>query len=62
MDFANLGKNIGAKRVWIITDTHLGVINNSNELIEQIREYFFDWFFPLIKKHYKFLRTAIIEN
>ena len=53
MDFANLGKNIGAKRVWFITDTHLGVRNNSNEWIEQIRECQVHWFFPLIKKHYK---------
>ena len=59
MDFASLGKNIGAKRVWFITDTHLGVRNNSNEWIEQIREYFFDWFFPLIKKHY-FIQSFVI--
>lgn len=53
MDFPDLGQNAGAKRVWFITDTHLGVRNNSNEWIEQIREYFFDWFFPLVRKHYR---------
>ena len=31
MDFPDLGQNAGAKRVWFITDTHLGVRNNSNE-------------------------------
>ena len=46
-------ENMNAKRVWFITDTHLGVRNNSNEWIEQIREYFFDWFFPLVEKNYK---------
>ena len=46
-------KNFNAKRVWFITDTHLGVRNNSNEWIEQIREYFFDWFFPLVRENYR---------
>ena len=41
------------KRIWFITDTHLGVRNNSNEWIDSIREYFFDWFFPLVRKNYK---------
>ena len=45
--------NTEARRVWFITDTHLGVRNNSNEWIEQIREYFFDWFFPLVRNNYK---------
>ena len=52
-DFPHLGQNSGAKRVWFITDTHLGVRNNSNEWIDQMREYFFDWFFPLIRKNYR---------
>ncbi len=42
-----------AKRIWFITDTHLGVRNNSNEWIDSIREYFFDWFFPLVRENYK---------
>jgi len=33
-------ENKSAKRVWFITDTHLGVRNNSNEWIDSIREYF----------------------
>lgn len=45
--------NTTAKRVWFITDTHLGVKNNSNEWIEMMREYFFDWFFPMIEKEYQ---------
>ena len=45
--------NNSARRVWFITDTHLGVRNNSNEWIDQIREYFFDWFFPMVRKNYK---------
>jgi DNA repair exonuclease SbcCD nuclease subunit len=53
MDFPDLGQNTSAKRVWFITDTHLGVRNNSNEWIDQMREYFNDWFFPLVKKHYR---------
>lgn len=46
-------ENKDARRIWFITDTHLGLRNNSNEWIDQIREYFFDWFFPLVRKHYK---------
>jgi DNA repair exonuclease SbcCD nuclease subunit len=45
--------NDKARRVWFITDTHLGVRNNSNEWIDQTREYFFDWFFPLVRKNYQ---------
>jgi DNA repair exonuclease SbcCD nuclease subunit len=42
-----------AKRIWMITDTHLGVRNSSEEWIQIIRKYFFDWFIPLVKKEYK---------
>lgn len=45
--------NQNGKRIWFITDTHLGVKNNSNEWIEIIREYFDNWFIPLVKEHYK---------
>lgn len=41
------------KRAWFITDTHMGIKNNSEEWIEIIRSYFFEWFFPLIRKEYK---------
>ena len=43
----------GAKRVWFITDTHLGVRNNSNEWIEIIGDYFNCWFIPLVEKEYR---------
>lgn len=46
-------KNENVKRIWFITDTHLGVRNNSNEWIENIRDYFFNWFFPLVRKNYR---------
>jgi DNA repair exonuclease SbcCD nuclease subunit len=46
-------KKIKGKRVWFISDTHLGVRNNSNDWIELIRDYFFNWFFPLVRSHYK---------
>lgn len=42
-----------AKRIWMITDTHLGVRNSSEEWIQIMRKYFFEWFIPLIKKEYK---------
>ena len=45
--------NDNAKRVWFITDTHLGVRNNSNEWIEYIHDYFFNWFFPLIRENWR---------
>lgn len=41
------------KRLWIITDTHLGVRNSSEEWIQIMRKYFFEWFIPLVKKEYK---------
>lgn len=46
-------KNEQVKRIWFITDTHLGVRNNSNDWIENIRDYFFNWFFPLVKQNYQ---------
>ncbi len=45
--------NDSAKRIWFITDTHLGVRNNSNEWIEYIEDYFYNWFFPLVEKNWK---------
>lgn len=45
--------NPDAKRVWFITDTHIGVRNNSNEWMETIADYFRNWFFPLVRKHYR---------
>jgi calcineurin-like phosphoesterase family protein len=46
-------ENPKAKRVWFITDTHFGVRNSSNEWIEIIQDYFFDFFIPLVKKNYR---------
>jgi len=43
----------GIKRVIFITDTHLGVRNNSTEWIEIHEEYFKNWFIPFCKKIYK---------
>jgi DNA repair exonuclease SbcCD nuclease subunit len=42
-----------SKRLWMITDTHLGVRNSSEEWIQIVRKYFFEWFIPLVKKEYK---------
>jgi UDP-2,3-diacylglucosamine pyrophosphatase LpxH len=46
-------ENTNAKRVWFITDTHLGVRNNSTEWVEIIENYFDNFFFPLIEKNYQ---------
>ena len=45
--------NPEARRVWFITDTHLGVRNSSNEWIDVMKQYFFNWFIPLIKENYR---------
>lgn len=42
-----------AKRLWFITDTHLGIRNSSEEWIQIMRKYFFEWFIPLVKKEYR---------
>lgn len=42
-----------AKRAWMITDIHLGVRNSSNEWQNIHREYFFNFFIPLVQKHYR---------
>lgn len=42
-----------AKRAWMITDIHLGVRNSAMEWQSIHREYFFDFFIPLVKKHYQ---------
>jgi len=41
------------KRVIFITDTHLGVRNNSNDWIDIHDDYFKNWFIPLCKKIYR---------
>lgn len=42
-----------ARRVWYITDTHLGVFNNSNEWISLMDDYFHEFFLPLVRKEYR---------
>lgn len=37
-------------KVWIISDTHLGVRSNSNEWITNIENYFTEFFIPLVKE------------
>ena len=46
-------KKVNARRIFFITDTHLGVRNNSEEWINIQRDYFFNWFIPLVKKNYR---------
>jgi len=41
----------GIKRVWKIADIHLGIRNSSAEWIEIHREYFFNYFIPLLRKN-----------
>jgi hypothetical protein len=54
MDVSQLRiNNPNVKRVWFITDTHLGIRNNSNEWIEIISDYFDNWFLPLVDKEYR---------
>jgi len=42
-----------AKRIFMISDTHLGCRSNSVMWLEIIRNYFFEFFIPLVKKEYK---------
>lgn len=46
-------ENKKAKRAWLLTDTHLGVRNSSNEWVEIIGDYFNEWFIPLVNKNYQ---------
>lgn len=41
------------KRVWFITDTHLGVRNNSQEWIQIHSDFFKEWFIPLLKREWR---------
>lgn len=41
------------KRAWMITDTHLGVRNSSTEWLDIMKEYFTDFFIPLLKREKK---------
>lgn len=41
------------KRIWMISDTHLGCRSNSVMWLDLIRDYFFEFFIPLVKKEYR---------
>jgi len=42
-------KEINGKRIFFITDTHLGIRNNSELWIEIQSDYFFNWYIPKVK-------------
>ena len=44
---------IDAKRIWLISDTHLGVRTNSREWMDIIEDYFKNTFIPLLKRESK---------
>jgi DNA repair exonuclease SbcCD nuclease subunit len=44
---------IEAKRIWLVSDTHLGVRSNSREWMENIESYFRDFFIPTVKENYR---------
>ena len=44
---------INTDRIWIITDLHFGVRSNSLEWLEIQKDYFENWFMPILKKKKK---------
>ena len=42
-----------AKRIWMVSDSHLGCRSNSVLWLQIIEDYFFNFFIPLVKKEYK---------
>ena len=44
---------IDAKRIWLISDTHLGVRSNSREWMDNIESWFRDFFIPTLKSNYQ---------
>ena len=44
---------IDAKRIWLISDTHLGVRTNSREWMDTIEDYFMNHFIPTLKREYQ---------
>lgn len=40
-------------RIWFISDTHLGTRNNSLTWLHEMRDYFTNFFIPLVKEHYQ---------
>jgi hypothetical protein len=45
--------NNKAKRAFLITDTHLGVRNSSAEWVQIQEDYFFNFFFPMVREQYR---------
>ena len=41
------------KRIWMVSDSHLGCRSNSVLWLQIIEDYFFNFFIPLVKKEYK---------
>jgi DNA repair exonuclease SbcCD nuclease subunit len=46
-------KKIEANRIWLISDTHLGVRSNSREWMDNIESWFRDFFIPQLKENYR---------
>jgi len=42
-----------AKRIWMVSDTHLGCRSNSVLWLNIIEDYFFNFFIPLVKEEYR---------
>lgn len=38
------------KRIFFLTDTHIGIRNHSEEWLEYHRQFFYDWFIPKVKE------------
>ena len=49
----DITKNSEVKRIWMISDTHLGMRSNSKEWLGLVENYFFNFFIPLVKREYK---------
>jgi len=41
------------KRIFFITDSHIGIRNHSEEWLEYHRQYFYDWYIPKVKELWK---------
>jgi DNA repair exonuclease SbcCD nuclease subunit len=46
-------RKIEANRIWLISDTHLGVRSNSREWMDNIESWFRNHFIPILKDHYR---------
>jgi DNA repair exonuclease SbcCD nuclease subunit len=48
---APVEKHHKVKRIVMVTDTHFGIRSNSVEWMEIQRDYFYNWFIPMLKKN-----------